>query len=504
MNIQDAYNELCHTITAYTAKNEAGLYRIPTEFRRPVLLMGPPGIGKTAVVKQAAIQCNVAFLSYAMTHHTRQSAIGLPVIKEHSFQGVPYSITEYTMSEIVGDIFRIMDETGLKEGVLFLDEINCVSETLLPSMLRLLQFKTFGSHRLPEGWIIAAAGNPPGRYNRSARELDIVTLDRVRHLSLEPDFDAWKSYALKQTVHGAVLSYLSLRPEHFYVFRRTEGRAEFVTPRSWEDLSRTLETYETLSLPADEQFFSQYLQCGEVCDGFASYYRLFEKLTGNPGLEELTSRGTVPGSFPSLKNSPADEKLCLAQYLVQNLHRQIRIWDDKRLLSESLFYFLDALDACQPDFSTLENTCLMLLEKRSAASQKKKEFGLLSEREETKERLLSDTIKALASKVRLQSLNPADKKAPVSPAQSAAVSNSAGKTASFAMRILSEDIRSETDAEAARLENVFFGVFTFIPEVFGDGLTSCLFFTELLEHPETKAFLSGRMKELYLRCLELT
>ncbi len=499
MNIQDAYEELCRTIAAYTAKNEAGLYRIPVESRRPLLLMGAPGIGKTAVVKQAAAKCRVAFLSYAMTHHTRQSAIGLPVIRERSFRGTPYSITEYTMSEIVGDILRTMEETGLEEGVLFLDEINCVSETLLPSMLRLLQFKSFGSHRLPDGWIIAAAGNPPGRCNRSARELDIVTLDRVRLLALEPDLDAWRSYALRRTVHGAVLSYLSLRPEHFYVFQRTERGTEFVTPRSWEDLSKALETYEALSLPADHRFFSQYLQCSEVCGGFSSYYRLYGKLAAHPGLDGLTGSGKVPEGFPALTDAPADEQLCLAEYLVQNIHRQLGSWEDRRLLAESLGYFMDGLEALRPDFSGLEESCADLLAKRDASLQKKKEFGLLSEREEARERLLAGRVKALATEARLKSLESAE------PSKAGSdVNATADVSAASLMRTLSGAVRSETEQEALRLEAVFRGILSFVPEVFGDGLTSCLFFTELLEHPETKAFLTGRMREVYDRFTEFT
>ncbi|MCI8505621.1 MAG: AAA domain-containing protein [Lachnospiraceae bacterium] len=483
MNIQEAYEEICHSITAYMAKNEAGLYRLPMEHRRPLLLMGAPGIGKTAVVKQAASKCQVAFLSYAMTHHTRQSAIGLPVIRERSFQGTPYSITEYTMSEIVGDILHAMEKTGLDEGVLFLDEINCVSETLLPSMLRLLQFKSFGSHRLPDGWIIVAAGNPPGRYNRSARELDIVTLDRVRLLSLEPDLAAWRSYALRQTVHGAILSYLSLKPEHFYICRRREGGNEFVTPRSWEDLSTALETYEALSLPVDGHLFPQFLQCSEVSEGFSSYYRLYRKLSETPGLDGLITSGQIPAAFPSLKDAPADEKLCLAEYLVQNIHRQLQTWDDERLLSESLDYFMDGLDACRPDLPGLETACADLLARRALALQKKKEFGLLSPREELREQLLADQVKALASEARLSGLH----------ADTCAVS---------VMRSLSRNIHSRVQREALRLEAVFHGIGLFIPEVFGHDLTTCLFFTELLEHPETKAFLMERMQETYHRFTE--
>ena len=77
-----------------------------------------------------------------------------------------------------------MDRTGKREGILFLDEINCVSETLAPTMLQFLQNKTFGNHALPEGWLIVAAGNPP-EYNKSVRDFDIVTLDRIRNIPVE-------------------------------------------------------------------------------------------------------------------------------------------------------------------------------------------------------------------------------------------------------------------------------------------------------------------------------
>jgi len=80
MNIKRAKEEIEHTIRAYLAKDEHGDYRIPVVSQRPILLMGPPGIGKTAIMEQVARACNLALVSYTMTHHTRQSAIGLPYI----------------------------------------------------------------------------------------------------------------------------------------------------------------------------------------------------------------------------------------------------------------------------------------------------------------------------------------------------------------------------------------------------------------------------------------
>mgnify|MGYP007134713114 CR=1 FL=1 len=54
------------------------------------------------------------------------------------------------MSEIIASVYETMERTGCQEGILFLDEINCVSETLAPTMLQFLQNKTFGTHRVPE------------------------------------------------------------------------------------------------------------------------------------------------------------------------------------------------------------------------------------------------------------------------------------------------------------------------------------------------------------------
>ena len=181
MNIKRAKQEIKNTIQVYLTKNEHGEYEIPSMRQRPVLLIGPPGIGKTQIMEQVARECGIGLVSYTITHHTRQSAIGLPFISEKTYSGKNVHVTEYTMSEIVAAIYNKIEDTGLSEGLLFIDEINCVSETLAPAMLQFLQYKTFGNHRIPDGWIIVAAGNPP-EYNKSVREFDIATLDRIKKI----------------------------------------------------------------------------------------------------------------------------------------------------------------------------------------------------------------------------------------------------------------------------------------------------------------------------------
>ena len=81
---------------------------IPQIRQRPVLMLGAPGIGKTQIMEQIAKECSIGLVAYTITHHTRQSAIGLPFISKKEFGGRAYTITEYTMSEIVASVYDKM------------------------------------------------------------------------------------------------------------------------------------------------------------------------------------------------------------------------------------------------------------------------------------------------------------------------------------------------------------------------------------------------------------
>lgn len=293
MNIKEAKNEIKNTVKIYLAKDETGRYRIPRERQRPVLLIGAPGIGKTAVMSAVSRELDVGFLSYTITHHTRQSAVGLPFISEKEFGGKKYSVTEYTMSEIVAEVYEAIEKQGKKEGILFVDEINCVSETLAPAMLELLQHKKFGAHEIPEGWILTAAGNPP-EYNKSVNELDMVTLDRVKKLTVYPDYDAFKEYALNSRIHGSIIYFLSLKSEYLFKAERLADGYSFVTPRGWEDMSTALYEYERLGLPVTLQFVSEYVQDGKIASEFFSYYKRYRDAESVYGGDDVET-GKISG-----------------------------------------------------------------------------------------------------------------------------------------------------------------------------------------------------------------
>ena len=318
MNIAQAKEEIKHSVEAYLKKDAKGNYRIPVIRQRPILMMGPPGIGKTQIMEQIAEECGIGLVAYTITHHTRQSAVGLPMIEHMNYEGQQFAVTEYTMSEIIAGIYRLMKETGKREGILFIDEINCVSETLTPAMLQFLQCKTFGNQPIPAGWIIVAAGNPP-EYNKSVREFDLVTLDRVRYLTIEADLEVWMNYAADQHVHGVILSYLKLRPKNFYRIRADVDGQRFVTARGWEDLSALLLAYEEIGVKVTEEMIGEYLRDPQIAEDFYAYYELYRKYQDDYGIPEILQGHVEKAVYARLLQAQLDERIAVVYLILDAL-----------------------------------------------------------------------------------------------------------------------------------------------------------------------------------------
>lgn len=318
MNISEAKKEIINTVKAYLLKDEKGKYKIPEVRQRPILLMGPPGIGKTQIMEQIATECNIGLVSYTITHHTRQSAVGLPMIASEEYDGHSYSVTRYTMSEIIAGVYNAIRDEGKKEGILFIDEINCVSETLIPTMLQFLQCKTFGNQKIPKGWIIVAAGNPP-EYNRSVREFDMVTLDRVRKIDIEANLNVWKEYATKKNIHGAILSYLDIRPGNFYKIEAEAEGISFVTARGWEDLGALCRTYEELSIPFTYETIREYLQNDDVAEDFSAYYELYNKYKDDYKVDDILNNNVSSEVYRRIENAQYDERIALVHLILDSL-----------------------------------------------------------------------------------------------------------------------------------------------------------------------------------------
>lgn len=347
MNIKRAKEEIKNSIEAYLMKNEYGEYQIPSVRQRPLLLIGPPGIGKTQIMEQIAKECRVGLVAYTITHHTRQSAIGLPYIVEKEFHGEKVSVTEYTMSEIIASVYEKIEKTGIREGILFIDEINCVSETLAPTMLQFLQCKTFGNQKVPDGWVIVSAGNPP-EYNKSVRDFDVVTLDRIKKIDVQADFSVWKEYAYQAGIHHAVLSYLELKKNHFYCIETTVDGKLFATARGWEDLSQLIKVYEAMGKRVDREVVYQYIQHWKIAKDFSNYLELYQKYKKDYQVADILKGHISETAIDKVRRAAFDEKLSVIGLLVSRLDELFRTcyFSDAfvTMVYEELKRFKDRLD----------------------------------------------------------------------------------------------------------------------------------------------------------------
>ena len=380
MNIKEAKTEIMRTIRIYTQKDSRGHYLLPAARQRPVLLIGPPGIGKTAIMEQIASECGIGLVAYTITHHTRQSAVGLPVISHQIFQNQEYSVTEYTMSEIIASVYKNMEKTSYTEGILFIDEINCVSETLAPAMLQFLQCKSFGNHQIPKGWVIVAAGNPP-EYNKSVREFDVVTLDRVKKILVEPDYQTWREYAYKENMHPAILSYLELRNNCFYQMETTIDGKQFATPRGWEDLSRMMEVYERLGKSITADLVGQYIQHERISREFAEYYELYQKYQQDYQITEILQGKNSEAMVKKVSHASFDERVSVVNLLFSGTRQAVRKVMLQEEVLEKVFEVLKALKENLASGDLAQRLEDYIFDLKNTREKKQKE-GLLERRED--------------------------------------------------------------------------------------------------------------------------
>ena len=479
MNIKQAKEEIKHTVQAYLSKDAFGEYKIPAVRQRPVLLIGPPGIGKTQIMEQIARECEIGLVAYTITHHTRQSAVGLPFIKEEQYDGKTYSVTEYTMSEIIASVYRKIEEGGRKEGILFIDEINCVSETLAPTRLQFLQCKTFGNQAVPEGWIIVAAGNPP-EYNKSVRDFDMVTLDRVRCMNIEADLGVWKEYAREKRLNSAILSYLELRPKNFYRVEADVDGLQFVTARGWEDLSNLMDVYEELGIPVDEEIIHEFLRHEDVAEDVSAYFDLYKKYQDDYGIAEILEGKVKPSVYARIDQAAFDERLSVVNLLLDGVSNVFYQIQREREITDAWYDFLKEYRQKLKNSLQAKGIFETILAEKTASDEQNEKQQFVSKAQSDRARSLNEKLKECAKKI------------------AAEETINIEETALFALA------KEPFDAQCEKLQSLenqgietLEHAFTFMEQAFSDGQEMVVFVTELTITPEIAVFLSEHRIERY-------
>ena len=240
---------------------------IPT--RQPLYVWGPPGVGKSAVIAQAAASLNYEFVD-----------IRAVLLDPVDLRGLPY------LKDGVACWARPTFLPTAGQGVLFLDELAQAAPLVQASLLQLVLDRQIGEYRLPDEWAIVAASN---RQEDRAGGHRIISplLNRFLHLDLEVSHDDWHAWAAGPGAIAAVLrAFLKFRPGLLFAFDASAGARAFPTPRSWSFVSTILPTTTDATLHA--------LAGGCVGDGPAAEFCAFNRIWSSlPDVDELLKSPTT-------------------------------------------------------------------------------------------------------------------------------------------------------------------------------------------------------------------
>lgn len=195
----------------------------------PVMLWGPPGIGKSQMVAQVAAR-----------HAVRVIDIRLSQMEPTDLRGIPFRVNELVEWAIPA-ILPNAQRHG-PTGILFMDEITSAAPTVSAAAYQLILDRCLGEYKVPEGWAIIAAGNRQGDRGVTY-SMPAPLANRFSHFEVETHLDDWVAWAYAHGIDERVIAFLRFRPELLFDFDPAHNPVAFPSPRSWEFAHRALQKF---------------------------------------------------------------------------------------------------------------------------------------------------------------------------------------------------------------------------------------------------------------------
>jgi len=191
--------------------------------KQPTFIWGPPGVGKSQVVKQVAEKLNFEIRDVRAVLLDPVDLRGLPAINGNN--RAHWCPPEF------------LPQKG--KGTLFLDELNAAPPLVQAACYQLVLDRKLGEYMLPDGWAVIAAGNRETDKAVTHR-MPSALANRFVHIEFEVHLDDWVVWALDASVITEVIAFLQWRPALLYAFDPTRNDKAFPTPRAWEFVSNIL------------------------------------------------------------------------------------------------------------------------------------------------------------------------------------------------------------------------------------------------------------------------
>jgi hypothetical protein len=234
------------------------------QVKRPVFLWGPPGIGKSEVVRDITTELGGYMIDLRLAQMDPTDIRGIPYYNKE-INRMSWSPAEDLPDEELASQYPIV--------VLFMDEMNSAPTSVQAAAYQLVLNRGIGRYRLPDNVVMVAAGNRESDKGVTYR-MPTPLRNRFLHLEMRPDFAAWHTWAVNNGIHPDVVGYLSFAKQDLFDFDSKSSSNAFATPRSWTFVS------EILGGDALDDATATDLISGAVGEGLAIKFMAHRKISG--------------------------------------------------------------------------------------------------------------------------------------------------------------------------------------------------------------------------------
>ncbi len=195
----------------------------------PVMLWGPPGVGKSQMVQQVGERHGMPVIDIRLSQMEPSDLRGIPFRQgEH---------VEWAVPAMLPDAQRHGEA-----GILFLDEVTSAPPSVSAAAYQLILDRRLGEYKVPNGWAIFAAGNRQGDRGVTYT-MPAPLANRFAHFEVETHLDDWVSWAYANGIDERIIAFLRFRPELLFDFDPAHNPVAFPSPRSWEFAHRALQKF---------------------------------------------------------------------------------------------------------------------------------------------------------------------------------------------------------------------------------------------------------------------
>lgn len=195
----------------------------------PVMLWGPPGVGKSQIIA-----------GIARRHGARLVDIRLSQMEPTDLRGIPFKTSDDRVKWSVPEM--LPDSNSTEPGILFLDEINAAPPSVSAAAYQLILDRRLGEYVMPKNWAIFAAGNRQGDRGVTYA-MPAPLANRFTHYHVEPNLDDWIAWALEHDIDERIMGFLRFRPDLLFRYDPAHNPEAFPSPRSWEYADRALKKF---------------------------------------------------------------------------------------------------------------------------------------------------------------------------------------------------------------------------------------------------------------------